>query len=145
MRFILSGGGTGGHVNPALAIGAAIEKNFENAMNNIVDCKKMGFKIALDDIGCGYTSLINLCDYPIDIVKIDRNILLKTDKKNGKELFNGIIALAHNLNLKVVSEGVETEEQATLVGNSECDLIQGFYYSTVFSCSEAESFARKYA
>ena len=123
----------------------AIEKNFENAMNNIMDCKKMGFKIALDDIGCGYTSLINLCDYPIDIVKIDRDILLKTDKKNGKELFNGIIALAHNLNLKVVGEGVETEEQAALVGNSECDLIQGFYYSTVFSCSEGETFARKYA
>lgn len=122
----------------------AIEKNLETAKKNVYACKDMGFKIALDDLGSGYTSLSNLCDYPIDIVKIDRGILLKTDKKNGKELFKGMIALAHSLNLKVVCEGVETDEQDKFVSESDCNYIQGWHYSRVFPISEAENFARKY-
>lgn len=122
----------------------AIEKNRANAMDNVRKCKEMGFKIALDDMGTGYTSLINLCEYPIDIVKIDRDILLKTDKKNGRDLFFGIIALAHSLNLKVVCEGVETEQQDALVHDSECDYVQGWYYSRVFPEREGEAFAKQY-
>ncbi|MBQ7794199.1 MAG: GGDEF domain-containing protein [Clostridia bacterium] len=123
----------------------AIEKNRENAMENVRECKKMGFRIALDDLGSGYTSLINLCEYPIDIVKIDRDILLKTDRQNGRDLFVGMIALAHSLNLKVVCEGVETEEQKTLVSATECDLIQGWYYSKAFPAREGEAFVRQYS
>ena len=122
----------------------AIEKNRASAMENVRKCKEMGFRIALDDMGSGYTSLINLCEYPIDIVKIDRDILLKADKKSGRDLFIGIIALAHSLNLKVVCEGVENEEQNALVSETECDLVQGWYYSNVFSVHEGEKFARQY-
>lgn len=122
----------------------AIEKNRDNAMDNVRRCKEMGFKIALDDLGSGYTSLINLCEYPIDIVKIDRDILLKTDRTKGKDLFVGIIALAHSLNLKVVCEGVETEEQNALVSGSDCDLIQGWYYSQVMPEREGEAFVKQY-
>ncbi len=123
----------------------AIEKNRENALNNVLKCKNFGFKIALDDLGSGYTSLLNLCEYPIDIVKIDRDILLNTDKKNGKDLFIGIIALAHSLNLKVVCEGVETNEQNALVTNSDCDFIQGWYYSKALPTREGEEFIHKYS
>ena len=122
----------------------SIEKNMDVAMNNIIKVKELGFRIALDDIGSGYTSLISLCDYPIDIVKIDRNILLKTEKERGKKLFLGIISLAHYLNLKVVCEGVETEEQNDLVSVSECDYIQGWYYSKALPEFEAEEFAKEY-
>jgi len=122
----------------------AIEKNRDVAMSNISKCKKMGFRIALDDMGSGYTSLINLCEYPIDIVKIDRDILLKTDKPNGRALFAGIVALAHSLGLSVVCEGVETEEQNSLVESTDCDYIQGWYYSRALPDSEAEKFAREY-
>lgn len=122
----------------------ALEKNRDIAMSNIYKCKEMGFKIALDDMGSGYTSLINLCEYPIDIVKIDRDILLKTDKQNGKDLFVGIIALAHSLGLTVVCEGVETEEQNRLVETTDCDFIQGWYYSRALPERESEEFAREY-
>ena len=84
-------------------------------MSNIIKVKELGFRIALDDIGSGYTSLISLCEYPIDIVKLDREILLLTNREKGKKLFSGIISLAHNLNLEVVCEGVETEEQNDMV------------------------------
>ncbi len=123
----------------------AIEKNREVATENVRKCKDLGFKVYLDDLGNGYTSLSNLCDYPIDIVKIDRDILLKADMPKGKDLFSGIIALAHSLNIGVICEGVETEEQNTLVSLSDCDFIQGWYYSKPIPLEQCESFIEKYS
>lgn len=122
----------------------AVEQNHSIAMSNIRKAKALGFRIALDDIGSGYTSLINLCEYPLDVVKIDRDILLKTDKPRGKKLFWGIISLAHYLNLEVVCEGVETEAHNTLVSESDCDYIQGWYYSKVLPEFRAEAFAKEH-
>ena len=116
----------------------AIEKNFENATKNVAECKKMGFQIALDDLGSGYTSLSNLCDYPIDVVKIDRFLMAKTDRKRCRDLIDGIIALARKLDLKVVCEGVETQEQDEFISGSECDYIQGWYYSKPMPVSDCE-------
>ena len=122
----------------------AIEKNLDVARDNIIKAKELGFSIALDDIGSGYTSLISLGEYPIDIVKIDREVLLLSEKESEKKLFLGIISLIHNLNLKVVCEGVETEEQNTLVSESECDYIQGWYYSKALPIVSAEIFYKEY-
>ena len=116
----------------------AMELDRETALKNVVACKKLGFGVTLDDLGSGYTALSNLCDYPIDVVKIDRDILLKAEGQRGKELFAGIIALAHSLNLKVVSEGVETAEQNEFVEMSQSDYIQGWYYFRAVSAKEAE-------
>ena len=122
----------------------SIEKNLDVARNNIIKAKELGFHIALDDIGSGYTSLISLGEYPIDIVKIDREVLLLSEKESGKKLFWGIISLIHNLNLKVVCEGVETEEQNTLVSRSDCDYIQGWYYSKALPIVSSEIFYKEY-
>ena len=122
----------------------SIEKNLVVAMLNIIEIKKLGFRIALDDIGSGYTSLISLCEYPIDVVKIDREILLLAATEKGKKLLRGIVSLAHYLNLKVVCEGVETEEQNKLVTESECDYIQGWYYSKALPECKAEEFVKDY-
>ena len=122
----------------------AIEKNLDVARDNIIKAKELGFSIALDDIGSGYTSLISLGEYPIDIVKIDREVLLLSEKESGKKLFLGIISLIHNLNLKVVCVGVETEEQNTLVSQSECDYIQGWFYSKALPEVSAEIFYKEY-
>lgn len=122
----------------------AMEKDRETATNNVRMCKEIGFRVYLDDLGSGYTSLANLCDYPIDVVKIDRDILLKTETVKGRDLFTGIIALAHSLDIKVICEGVETEEQNTLVSSSACDFIQGWYYSKALPLEECESFINRY-
>ena len=122
----------------------AIEKNLDVARNNIIKAKELGFRIALDDIGSGYTSLISLCEYPIDIVKVDREVLLLSEKESGKKLISGIISLIHNLNLKVVCEGVETEKQNSLVSEGECDYIQGWYYSKALPETAAENFYKEY-
>lgn len=122
----------------------SLEKNLVVAMLNIIEIKKLGFRISLDDFGSGYTSFVSLCEYPIDVVKIDREILLLSGTENGKKLFFGIVSLAHFLNLKVVCEGVETEEQRRLVVESGCDYIQGWYYSKALSEENAEKFAIDY-
>lgn len=118
----------------------AIERDRETATRNVIRCKELGFMIYLDDLGSGYTSLANLCDYPIDVVKIDRDILLKANTERGKALLSGIIALAHSLNIGVICEGVETVEQNTLVSQSNCDYIQGWYYVKALPLEECESF-----
>ena len=123
----------------------AIEKDMETAKRNVILCKNLGFRVYLDDLGCGYTSLSNLCDYPIDIVKIDRDILLKADTKRGKDLFSGIIALAHSLDMSVICEGVETEEQNELMTQANCDFIQGWYYSKAIPLEECEPFIEKHS
>lgn len=122
----------------------SLEKNMAVATNNILRVKELGFRIALDDVGSGYTDLLNLCEYPIDVVKTDRKILLLANKERGRKLFLGILALARHLNLKVVCEGVETEEQAAMVAASGCDYVQGWYYSRGLPEGEAEDFARAY-
>lgn len=122
----------------------AIEKDREVAKRNAALCKEHGFKVYLDDMGSGYTSLANLCDYPIDIVKIDRDILLKAATQKGKDLLSGIVKLAHSLNLSVICEGVETEEQNAILEQTECDYIQGWYYSKPIPAEESECFIEKH-
>ncbi len=122
----------------------AIEKDRETAKRNVILCKELGFMVYLDDLGSGYTSLSNLCDYPIDVVKIDRDILLKTDTPRGKALFCGIVALAHSMQIAAIGEGVETEEQNTLVAESDCDYIQGWYYTKALPLDECETFINGY-
>jgi len=121
-----------------------IEKDRKIAQKNIVLCKELGFMVYLDDLGCGYTSLSNLCDYPIDVVKIDRDILLKAKTLRGQLLFDGIVALAHKMKLSAICEGVETKEQETLVAQSDCDFIQGWYYSKPLPEEKWEGFFEGY-
>jgi len=95
-------------------------------------------------LGSGYTSLANLCEYPIDVVKLDRSILLKTDSGSGRDLFSGIIALVHSLGLKVVCEGVETKEQKDYVHTSDCDYVQGWYFTKPVPVKQSENFYRNF-
>ena len=99
--------------------------------------------IALDDIGSGYTSLSDLYSYPIDLVKVERDIVLNAETRRGKMLLDGLVRLAHSMNIMVLCEGVETEAQKQTVHSAECDLVQGYYYSRVLPLKEAEKFLRE--
>ena len=110
------------------------------AYNNILGCKKLGCQIALDDLGSGYSSLQDLCDYPIDILKIDRHILLKSTTPRGNSLLQGLTKLGHDLGMKVLCEGVESESEKRRICEAGCDYLQGFYYSHVLPKDEADLF-----
>lgn len=118
----------------------SLADNHAEAYRNILDCKKEGYRIALDDLGEGYTSFSDLCDYPVDIIKIDRHIVSKSVTERGKALLNGICRLAECLGITVLCEGVETDEENTLVRSIGCDYIQGYYYSRVYPLSDALEF-----
>lgn len=114
------------------------------AYQNVLACKHSGFQVALDDLGSGYSSFSDLCDYPIDMIKVDRHIVAKSVTERGNALLCGITQLAHNLGIKVLCEGVETETENKNAQNAGCDYIQGYYYSRVLPVDETDKFYSKY-
>lgn len=116
----------------------AMENDKEIAFVNISKCKEMGFRIALDDAGSGYTSFSDLRDYPIDIVKIDRSILTSAVNQRGISLLKGMIALAHSMQMEVLCEGVETADQEDLLRRLGCNYMQGYYYYRALPKEEAD-------
>jgi hypothetical protein len=99
-------------------------------MATLTELKKLGVRIAIDDFGTGFSSLSYLAKLPVDTLKIDRSFVIDmTVGPAGLALVSTIINLAHSLNLKVVAEGVETEEQSRLLRLLRCDEMQGFLFS----------------
>ncbi len=93
----------------------------------IEQLRRVGFQIALDDFGTGYSSLSFLRRFPIDRLKIDRSFVSGIPSNRADcELTAAVIAMAHNLRLKVVAEGVESKIQAEFLAQQGCDELQGF-------------------
>ena len=92
--------------------------------------KSMGINILIDDFGTGFSSLASLKRLPIDALKIDKSFVREaTSDPDDAALVMAIITLAHNLRLKVVAEGVETEDQLRFLQLLRCDEIQGYFFS----------------
>ena len=90
---------------------------------------KMGISIAMDDFGTGYSSLSYLRRYPFEILKIDRSFVNDiTADADTRELIQATVSMSHNLGLKVVAEGVETEEQLAFLNEISCDFAQGYLF-----------------
>jgi len=104
--------------------------NTENTYKVLNDLKKLGVKLTIDDFGTGYSSLSYLRNFPIDVLKIDLSFVkdLTVDPVNVA-ISEAIINLAHSLNIEVVAEGVETNEQRTILALQNCDKFQGFLFS----------------
>ncbi|EJF90528.1 EAL domain-containing protein [Bartonella tamiae] len=100
----------------------------EHSSNLLEKIKSMGINLALDNFGTGYSSLAFLVRYPFDIIKLDRSLLtVDTTKKNV--VLKSIISMAHDLNLKVIAEGVETEHEAMLLREEGCEYVQSVVFS----------------
>jgi len=105
-------------------------KNIKNTRAILQELRLLGVGISIDDFGTGYSSLNSLMVLPIDTLKIDKSFILEvTSNPQNLSLVQGIILIGHNLNLKVVAEGVETIEQADLLNLNNCDKLQGYYFS----------------
>lgn len=104
--------------------------------------KEKGLSISMDDFGSGYSSLNLLKDMPIDFLKIDREFLNSTsDTERGKKIIASVVSMAKQLDISVVSEGVETKEQAEFLRNIHCDIAQGYYFSRPVPKEEFERLA----
>lgn len=91
---------------------------------------QIGVRISMDDFGTGYSSLAYLTKLPIDEVKLDRSLITELSSDlQSQGMVRNIIRMAHDLDLVVTAEGIETQEQQQLLKLMDCDLIQGYYYS----------------
>ena len=97
--------------------------------DKIESFKKLGFSIAIDDFGTGFSSLSYLKDLNIDRIKIDRSFIYEYPQKDNGTIAKIIINICKDLNLKVITEGVETEVQVNYIKSLGCKYIQGYYYS----------------
>ena len=91
--------------------------------------KSLGLTLAMDDFGTGYSSLSYLKKFPIDVIKIDRSFIKDIpDNQDDMEITSAVIAMAHNLKLKVVAEGIETAAQLGFLRRHKCDIGQGYLF-----------------
>lgn len=104
--------------------------------------QKQGFLLSLDDFGAGYSSLNMLKSLPIDIIKIDRGFLGEVaTTPRSRTVVRHTIALARDLDMQIIAEGVETDEQAAFLLDAGCALAQGFHYSRPVPVAEFERLA----
>lgn len=121
-------------INPKLIELEITENVLINSYNEILDIlykiKEIGVKISLDDFGTGYSSFSYLKSLPIDFLKIDKSFVNNIDRDNKElKLIRSIINMAHDLNMKVIAEGIETISQLNYIENNHCDIVQGYVYS----------------
>ncbi|MDO8786624.1 MAG: EAL domain-containing protein [Sulfuritalea sp.] len=125
--------GTGAQAAAGLELEITESVIMQDVKHNIASLqaiRAMGVSIAIDDFGTGFSSLSYLAKLPVDTLKIDRSFVFDmTRGPQGMALVSTIINLAHSLKLKVVAEGVETDEQSRLLGLLDCDEMQGYLFS----------------
>jgi diguanylate cyclase (GGDEF)-like protein len=115
----------------------------EQAVNTLRRLKDLGMRIAIDDFGTGYSSLAYLKRFPVDCVKVDRSFVEDIPQDvDSMAIAKAIIAMAHSLRLKVVAEGVESEEQVSFLRGERCDEIQGHYFSAARAAGEIPGIMR---
>ena len=117
--------------------------NIETAATMLDELSNLGIRIAIDDFGTGYSSLGYIKSFALHALKIDRSFIrdIPADK-DDEMLVRMIITLANNLGLKVIAEGVETEEQLNYLLANRCDKIQGYYFSEPVSAAVFEEMLR---
>lgn len=123
-----------------------VMENLSKAVDTLTRIKKYGVSTAIDDFGTGYSSLSYLKKLPIDKVKIDKQFVhdLLVDE-DDTSIVNAVIQLSKSLHLKVIAEGVETEEQESYLVSRGCDMGQGYFYSRPVPADEFLTYLLGYA
>ena len=117
-----------------------IMQDVNSAIATMSKLQSLGVKIAIDDFGTGYSSLIYLKNLPINTLKIDRYFIHNVAKDSQKSaITKALIQMAHNLNLDVVAEGVETEAELGFLRQHNCNSMQGFLFSRPLPAAEFEN------
>ncbi len=111
-----------------------------NILKRLKDIRNLGISVSIDDFGKGYSSLNRLKTFSIDLLKIDMDFVhgITSQSQKDRAIIKSIIQVAKNLNVKVLAEGVETEEQFTFLRDNGCDIVQGYYFYKPMPASEIE-------
>jgi diguanylate cyclase (GGDEF)-like protein len=126
-----------------LEITENVALNYEVAITPLQKLSDRGVKLAFDDFGTGYASLSYLTRFPLSRIKIDRSFVRNiTDNTEHAAIVRSLIAMAHNLGLEVIAEGVETEAQAAFLLEQDCEEAQGFLFAKPLPAAEFEDYLR---
>ncbi len=118
----------------------------ETAAEKLLQIRSRGITLSMDDFGTGYSSLSYLHKFPFNVLKIDRSFVSRIGPGGeGSEIAATIVALAHNLHMKIVAEGVETAQQAELLREMQCQYGQGYHFSRPLAAPAAAEFLAKAA
>ena len=113
------------------------ETHVTRIRENMAALKEFGVSIALDDFGVGFTSFVDLQEYAVDGVKLDKDLIDRLSTERGVSILRSMIQLGHELGITVLAEGVETDEQVRVLQDIHCDVIQGFRFYQPISAPEA--------
>lgn len=117
----------------------ALDNDKINMLSAIMNqIHRNGFLCSLDDFGFGYSSLVFLNKLDVDTIKLDRRFFLDLNNEKSPKVIEGFIKICENLNIKVVAEGIETEEQINYLKKVNCELVQGFIFSKAIDVSTFE-------
>ncbi len=141
VRRILEETGAPAHLLELEITETSLMRNAERTLDMLGQLKAMGIQLVIDDFGIGYSSLSYLQRFPIDSVKIDRSFVSGIDAKGGDHaIIAAVVQLAKALNLRVVAEGVESEEQLHLLREENCLHGQGFLFARPMGAADFQAF-----
>ncbi len=123
---------------------SVVMENPEAVRSLLMQLRILGMQVALDDFGTGYSSLSYLRQLPADLLKIDRSFVRRSGPGlDGAEIIRAISGLAHQLGLRVVAEGIETDEQLDLMRSLDCEYGQGYLFSRAISSDQAAALLKE--
>ena len=120
---------------------SALIEDIEQSVDVLRRLKALGVKLALDDFGTGYSSLSYLKRFPVDVMKLDRSFFLEQSQDaNGDQFVAALVHMAHALGLKVVAEGIETEDVMETLRDCRCDEAQGYLFARPMALADFEKY-----
>jgi diguanylate cyclase (GGDEF)-like protein len=121
-------------------------RNTEETVRRLTAIKELGVRIAIDDFGTGYSSLAHLQQFPVDALKIDRSFIARlTQNPEGETLIHTLVQLGQALSIETVAEGIEQQQELSLLQAEQCDSGQGFLYARPLDVDATEAFLRNCA
>jgi diguanylate cyclase (GGDEF)-like protein len=121
-------------------------RNTEETVRRLTAVKELGVRIAIDDFGTGYSSLAHLQQFPVDALKIDRSFISRlTQNPEGETLIHTLVQLGKALSIETVAEGIEQEQELSLLQAEHCDCGQGFLFARPLDVDATEAFLENWA
>jgi diguanylate cyclase (GGDEF)-like protein len=121
-------------------------RNADATVHRLAAIKELGVRIAIDDFGTGYSSLAHLQQFPVDALKIDRSFISRlTDNPEGETLIHTLVQLGKALSIETLAEGIELQQELTMLQAEQCDSGQGFLFAKPLDAGDAEAFLRNWS
>jgi len=121
-------------------------RNIEETTRRLTEIKRLGVRIAIDDFGTGYSSLAHLQRFPVDALKIDRSFILGLKhNKEGETLIRTLVQLGKSLAIETFAEGIEQQQELSLLRGEDCDSGQGFLFARPLDVAATEKFLKDWA